>query len=88
MIKPLEKYYKEFIELRTDEACNFIYNSNREFQELSIELINKMNELSSGLPLEKKLQLHAYETKKNEKILLLIELIYYQGLQDGLDIKK
>ena len=87
MVKSLEDYYKEFIEVRSDEVCNFIWRSHDKYQELSQETMNKIAELLAQLPGGQKDLLYDYEEKKNEQIALMIELIYDQGVKDGICIK-
>lgn len=86
MVKSLEDYYKEFIEDRSDEICNFICRSHDKYQELSQDTMNRINELLAKLPGGQKDLLYEYEEKKNEKIALMIELIYDQGVKDGIFI--
>lgn len=84
MIKSWEDYYKEFVDMRSDEVCGFIFKTNDKYQELLKETINQMRKLSAQLSVGQKDLLYEYEEKKNEQIALMIELIYNQGLKDGL----
>lgn len=86
MIKSLEDYYKEFVDMRSDEVCDFIFKTNDKYQELLKETINQMRKLSAQLSVGQKDLLYEYEEKKNEQIALMIGLIYNQGLKDGLQI--
>ena len=87
MVKSLEDYYKEFIKARSDEVSNFICRSNCRYQKLSNDIMNRINELLAKLPGGQKDLLYEYEEKKYEQIALMIELIYDQGLKDGIYIK-
>ena len=87
MAKSLEDYYTEFIEARSDELSNFICRSNSRYQKLSHDTKNRINELLAKLHGGQKDLLYEYEEKKNEQIALMVELIYDQGLKDGIYIK-
>jgi len=87
MFKQLEEYYTDFIIQRSDETCNYVLNTHAKYNELSKETQNIIGELLSKLPEDLKGLWQKYEEKENEQIELMFELIYQQGLKDGLYIR-
>ena len=87
MVKPLEEYLNEFIIKRSDEACNFILNNNEKYKDLYQKTKCKIEQLLYGLPENMRKLFYEYEEKENQRIELMLEIIYYQGLEDGLYIQ-
>lgn len=88
MAKPLEDYFNEFIIERSCEVSDYIFHNHKKYKTLAQETAEKISNLLALIPGKEKDMLNEYDEQKNKQNALMIELVYYQGLKDGISIKK
>lgn len=88
LIKDLKTYLCDFIALRTEEIGSNVLKQNAKYQELSKELQALFQEIFKVVPLEQHSILFAYEEKEQAQLALVVEMMYKQGLIDGVYLNR
>ncbi|MGE6230715.1 hypothetical protein [Paenibacillus chitinolyticus] len=86
MLESVNYYLKSFIEKRTDELGQNVLMGHKDYQLLSESLKTKFNEVLEQASDEQRELLLKYEEEGQIQTALAIELMYKQGLMDGIYI--
>lgn len=84
MLKNLSTYMQEFIANRTDEIGRQVLMNHDEYRKLSNELREAIRALMMLLPEEGRQLVLSFEETENAQAALAGEIMYKQGLLDGL----
>lgn len=86
MLQNLDSYFDELIVDRVNDIAIQVMRENDEVKKLKKNSINLLNKIMEILSEKDKNMVFRYEEKRNEEELLNFQIIYKQGLADGLKI--
>lgn len=86
MLKNLNRLFIDITNSRAAEIANNIAASNKGYKELVPKIIEMLNDIKNNLPEEYKEVLEELEDVMSKRDLLINEIIYRQGLIDGIKI--
>jgi len=84
MVKNFCRLFVDFTKDRTTEIINDIAVNNRRFKELTMEVIEKLNDIKNSLPEGDIKILEELEDVRGKRETITFEIIYRQGLLDGI----
>ncbi|TDF94408.1 hypothetical protein [Paenibacillus piri] len=88
MIKNLGTYLHDFIAMRTEEIGSNVLKQDAGYQELSKELQFLLKEIFKCVPIDRHPVIFAYEEKEQAQLALVVEIMYKQGLIDGVYLNR
>jgi len=88
MIRNLKTYLRDSIALRIDEIGSNVLNQHAEYQRLSKELQLILREIQKYVPPDQQQLVFTYEEKEQAQAALAVEIMYKQGLADGVYINR
>ena len=88
MLNNLNNYLKDFVMMRTDEIGSNVLAKHAEYQELSEALKSKLNEILKYVPEDRRHLVFDYEEKEQAQLALSVEIMYRQGLADGVYLNR
>ncbi|GFZ86963.1 hypothetical protein GCM10008018_36370 [Paenibacillus marchantiophytorum] len=88
MIKSLRTYLYDFIAMRTEEIGNNVLKQDEGYRELSKELQSLLKEIFKCVPIDRHPTIFSYEEKEQAQLALAIEIMYRQGLIDGVFLNR
>ena len=88
LIKDLKTYLHDFIAMRTDEVGSNVLKQSAKYQKLSKELQALFQEFFQHIPQEQHSILFAYEEKEQAQLAFVVEMMYKQGLIDGVYLNR
>ncbi|WP_432403859.1 hypothetical protein [Wukongibacter sp. M2B1] len=86
MLKTIDTYFDDFINERLLEISQEITNNNMKVQDLRQDCFDLWDRIVDSLPKEDRKLIFKYEEKRNEEEKIYFEIIYRQGLNDGLKV--
>ncbi|MEX1028641.1 MAG: hypothetical protein WDZ91_01185 [Paenibacillaceae bacterium] len=88
MLKNVKSYLNDFVMVRTDEIGSNVLMKHAEYQELSEELKSKLHEILKYVPEDRRQLVFDYEEKEQAQMALSVEIMYRQGLIDGVYLNR
>lgn len=87
MLQDLEQYFDSFIAQRTEEIGVVIVKNNLCYKELTDSKRNSLDELIQSLSDTSREKVFHYEDQVNYQVAFVNEIMYRQGLLDGLNCR-
>jgi hypothetical protein len=88
MLKGHNQYFKGYIIDRTEEIGQEILVNNQRYRELNTEISEVQQALADNLSPQLQPLLGRYDNAEAEQDSVIIEIMYQQGLIDGLKLAK
>jgi len=73
---------------RTEDIENHMLSGNNEYHQLSGKVVELQNKIKESLPLDLKHLLEEYESIENQQYSIVKDVIYQQGIRDGIELKQ
>ncbi len=86
MITRIDNYFEDFIDDRLNDIWKEIIRNDKSIEGVREECFDLWDRIKESLPKEDKSLIFRYEEKRNQEELLHFQIIYKQGLADGLKI--
>lgn len=86
MVKTFYRFLIEITIRRVEEIQNDIAENNRKYKEFTREIIKILAVIDKGLPVECHKVLEALEDTRGKRDSLVEEMLYRQGLIDGIKL--
>ncbi|WP_432661810.1 hypothetical protein R9X47_14690 [Wukongibacter baidiensis] len=86
MLKSIDSYLEDFIDDRLNDIGQQVIRNDKRVEVVRQECFSLWDRILESLPKEDRSLIFRYEEKRNEEELLHFQIIYKQGLADGLRI--
>ena len=88
MLQPFNHYVKNCMEQRTDEIATKVFLTHRVYRKYAKELKNLFNEIVDAVPQDRRFLMFEYEEKEQAQLAVVMEIMYRQGLEDGVEFSR
>lgn len=86
MLRKIDNYFEDIIDDRLDDIEGQVADNNKKIQNLRKDYRELLIKVIKLIPKEDKNLIFIYEEKRNQAEMLYLQIIYKQGLADGLRI--